>query len=179
MEEKLAELEAILYAAGRPLTLTALCEYLRLNSEDEVAHLVERLAESYERDNSSLEVRMLPEGRVVLQLKIKYSKVAKSFSPKPLLTRGPLRTLSFIALYQPVEQKRVVEARGSHAYRHLRKLEEIGLISRERSGRQTIVRTTPDFADYLGLSRDSKRMKRQLRRLFRRLELREVEERHR
>jgi segregation and condensation protein B len=179
MERTLAELEAILYAAGRPLTLTTLCEYLRLNSEGDVAELVGRLAESYEKHNSPLEVRLLPGGRVVLQLRVEYSKVAKSFSPKPLLTRGPLRTLSFIALYQPIEQRRVAEARGSHAYRHLRRLEEMGLITREKRGRKTIVRTTPDFADYLGLSRDSRRMKRQLRRLFKRLELREVEERRR
>ena len=179
MERKLAELEALLYAAGRPLTLTALCEYLRLESEGEVAELVRRLAESYEGEGSPLEVRMLPGGRVVLQLRVDYSKVAKSFSPKPLLTRGPLRTLSFVALYQPIEQRRVVEARGSHAYRHLRMLEEMGLITRERRGRNTIVRTTPEFADYLGLSRDGRSMKRQLRRLFKRLELREVGERRR
>jgi len=174
---KLAELEALLYAAGRPLTLTELCEYLKLKSEEEVAKLVRTLAEEYESSGSPLEVRLLPGGRAVLQLRMEYSRVAKGFSPKPLLTRGPLRTLSFIALYQPIEQRRIIEARGSHAYRHLRLLEEMGLITRERQGRKTIVRTTPEFADYLGLSRDSRRMKRQLRSLFKRLELRELERR--
>jgi len=56
-------------------------------------------------------------------------------------------------------------------------LEEMGLISRERKGRATIIQTTPDFADYLGLSRERASMKRQLRRLFKKLELNQMEKR--
>jgi hypothetical protein len=38
----------------------------------------------------------------------------------------------------------------------------------------TIVRTTDDFADYLGLSTDRTSMRRQLRSIFRKLELKEI-----
>ncbi len=171
----LAKLEAILYASGRPVSLTTLCAHLRLDSEREVSNLLRELSETYERDGSPLEIKELPERRVVLQLKPDYTKQAQRFSMKPLLTPGPLRTLSYVAYHQPVEQKEVAESRGSHAYRHLRMLDEIGLISRQKKGRATIIQTTPDFADYLGLSRERSSMKRQLRRLFRTLELKELE----
>ena len=171
----LAKLEAILYASGRPVSLTTLCAHLRLDSEREVSNLLRELSETYERDDSPLEIKELPERRVVLQLKPDYTKQAQRFSMKPLLTAGPLRTLSYVAYHQPVEQKEVAEARGSHAYRHLRMLDEIGLISRQKKGRATIIQTTPDFADYLGLSRERSSMRRQLRRLFRTLELKELE----
>jgi len=171
----LAALEAILYASGRPLSLSTLCAQLRLDSENEVSALLTKLSEVYKRDGSPLELKELPERRVVLQLKPEYTKQARRFSAKPLLTSGPLRTLSYVAYNQPVEQKEVAEARGSHAYHHLRMLVDLGLISRRREGRVTIIQTTPDFADYLGLSRERSSMRRQLRSIFRKLELEQIE----
>jgi segregation and condensation protein B len=173
--EKLAELEAILYASGRPLSLTTLCEHLRLQSEREVSDLIRRLSKTYEQDWSPLEVSEVTGGRVVLQLKPDYTRQARRFSMKPLLTAGPLRTLSYVAYHQPVEQKQVADARGSQAYSHLRALEQMGLVSREKEGRNTIIRTTTDFADYLGLSPDRTAMRRQLRSIFRKLEVQEIE----
>ncbi len=172
---KLAELEAVLYASGRPISLTALCEYLKLPSEKEVSDLLGKLSEAYERDGSPLEVSEVTGGRVVLQLKPDYTKQARRFSIKPLLTSGPLRTLSYIAYNQPVDQKHVAEARGSQSYSHLRALNQMGLISKEKQGRNTTIRTTIDFADYLGLSPDRSSMKRQLRNIFRKLEVQELE----
>ena len=94
---------------------------------------------------------------------------------QPLLTDGPLRTLSYVAYNQPVVQKQVAEARGSHSYKHLKILEQIGLISKTKKGRQTTITTTSEFADYLGLSSDRTSMRRQLRRIFKKLELKEME----
>jgi segregation and condensation protein B len=94
---------------------------------------------------------------------------------KPLLTAGPLKTLSYVAYNQPIEQKDVVIARGSQAYSHLRALENMGLIKRQRQGRTRLITTTPDFADYLGLNHDRTAMRRQLRSLFRRLEVSEID----
>ena len=169
-DEKIAELEAILYATGRPVTLTNLVAHLRLRSEMEVMDLISKLSEFYEVDGSPLEISEVPGGKVVLQLKPDFTKQARKFSMKPLLTAGPLRTLSYVAYNQPVEQKEVAEARGSQSYQHLRALEKMGLISRKKSGRTMVISTTEDFADYLGLSTDRTSMRRQLRGIFRKLE---------
>lgn len=171
----MAQLEAVLYASGRPVTLTTLVAHLRLDSEKAVSDLINMLSEAYENDGSPLEISEVTGGRVVLQLKPDYTKQAKRYSMKPLLTAGPLRTLSYIAYNQPVEQKQVAVARGSQAYRHLRALDDMGLISRVKKGRQTVISTTTDFADYLGLSTDRTEMRRQLRSIFRKLEVRELE----
>ena len=172
---KLAELEAILYASGRPVSLTALVAYLRLGSEMEVTALIRELSDAYDRDGSPLEISEVTGERVVLQLKPNFNKQARRFSMKPILTAGPLRTLSFVAYNQPVEQREVATARGSHAYKHLRALEDMGLISRKKNGRSAIIKTTPSFADYLGLSPNRTSMRRQLRSIFRRLEVLEIE----
>ena len=172
--EEMAKIEAILYASGNPMSFTELCAHLKLSSEGEVSDLVDKMSRIYEAEGSALELKRLPMERVVLQLKTEHTGEAKKFSIKPLLTEGPLKTLSFVAYNQPIEQKEVAQARGSHSYRHLKMLENMGLISREKKSRSKIIRTTDKFADYLGLSHNRSTMKRQLRRIFRRMELQEL-----
>jgi segregation and condensation protein B len=176
--EQAAKVEALLYAAGRPLSLTEIVTQLKLEDESEARALIEKLIEVYKEEATALEIVKLPQQRAVLQLKSDFTKPASKYSIKPLLTLGPLRTLSYIAYHQPVEQKEIADSRGSHAYSHLKELEELGLISREKYGRTKMVRTTPDFADYLGLSHNRGSMKRQLRRIFRKLELDQIEDKN-
>jgi segregation and condensation protein B len=170
-DDRLARLEAILYATGRPLSLATIVAHLKLGNELEAKQLTLRLSEIYEQDESPLEIKHLPEDRVVLQLKTDYTKEARKFSIRPLLTTGPLRTLSYIAYNQPIEQKEVAIARGSQSYQHIKQLVQMGLVEKEKGkGRVRFLRTTNDFADTLGLSRDRSNMKRQLRSLFHKLE---------
>ncbi len=173
--EKMAELEALLYASGRPISLTNIVTQLKLEDENEANLLVQRLVEVYEIEATALEIKKLAQGKVVLQLKPDFTKPASKYSIKPLLSSGPLRTLSYVAYYQPVEQKEVATARGSQAYKHLKELEEMGLIKREKTGRTYIVRTTSDFADNVGVSQDRTSMRRQLRSIFRKIELDQME----
>jgi chromosome segregation and condensation protein ScpB len=51
----------------------------------------------------------------------------------------------------------------------------MGLIHRRKEGRSTIINTTDDFRDYLGLSNDRRTMRRQLRSIFRKLEMDQME----
>jgi segregation and condensation protein B len=115
----------------------------------------------------ALEILELDDHRFVLQLKNEFSEKVRKLAIRPLLTVGPLRTLSYIAYKQPVTQKQVIEARGKNAYRHIKELLEMGLITREKGeGKNSILRTTDFFADYFGLSRNIQVMKRQLKRIF-------------
>jgi segregation and condensation protein B len=59
-----------------------------------------------------------------------------------------------------------LNVRGNHVYSHLKQLEELGLIMRERVGHTKVLRTTQLFADYFGLSYDLRTMKRQLKKTF-------------
>jgi segregation and condensation protein B len=175
-DDKLARLEAILYASGRPLSLVTIVAHLKLENEGEAKQLTLRLSDIYEQDGSPLEVRRLPEDRVVIQLKTDYTKEARKFSIRPLLTAGPLRTLSYIAYNQPIEQREVAIARGSQSYQHIKQLVQMGFIEKEKGkGRAKLLKTTDDFADTLGLSRDRSNMKRQLRSLFHKLEAEDLQ----
>lgn len=168
VEEKMRIIEAALYVAGRPLDLKTLCSITGSHSEKKVHKIAKMLVEEYKRRNTALEVLELEDHRFVMQLKSNYSDRVKRLAVRPLLTVGPLRTLSYIAYKQPITQKQVIEVRGKHAYQHIRELIELGLITREKDGKDSILRTTEYFADYFGLSRNIHVMKRQLERIFKR-----------
>ncbi|HDN01670.1 MAG TPA: SMC-Scp complex subunit ScpB [Candidatus Bathyarchaeota archaeon] len=166
IEAKLRLIEAALYVAGRPLDLKTLCNIIGSRSERKVQKLARTLMEDYRRRNTAIEIIELEDHRFVMQLKTEYSSKVRKLAIRPLLTSGPLRTLSYIAYKQPVTQKRVIEVRGKHAYKHIKELAEMGLITREKNGRDLILKTTDFFADYFGLSRNIHSMKRQLKRIF-------------
>lgn len=166
VDTKLRLIEAALYVAGRPLDLKTLCSVLNSRSEKKVHELARMLMKEYGQRATALEILELSDGRFVMQLKSEFSDKVRKLAIRPLLSDGPLRTLSYIAYRQPISQKQVIEVRGKHAYRHIKELMKMGLVNRERNGKDFILRTTDFFADYFGLSRDIKVMKNQLRKIF-------------
>jgi len=166
MQRGLTLLEAALYVAGRPLDLNELCSVLKTRSKNKTRKLAKMLMREYVCRNTALEILELKDERYVLQLKTEFTPHVKRFVNRPLLSTGPLKTLSYVAYRQPISQKRVVEVRGHHVYSHIKLLKEMGLIAAERSGRSTVLRTTEYFADYFGLSQDVATMKRELKNVF-------------
>jgi segregation and condensation protein B len=135
-------------------------------SEEKVKELGRDLRSKYGSDGSALEVLELSDGRFVMQLKPQYVPDVKRLATRPLLTAGPMKTLSFIAYKQPVTQSYVAKVRGNLAYSHVRQLREIGLIAEEKLGRTKVLRTTPNFADYFNLSHETPALKKQLESIF-------------
>src|SRR6266487_1565461 len=115
--------EAALYVSGRPLDIKS------------IGHTI---AERYAKSDSPIQVLELPDGRFVMQLKPEFAKHVRKLSNRPLLTPGPLRTLSFIALRQPIAQSRVIAVRGKLAYQHVKQLKDMDLISYEKLGRSRL-----------------------------------------
>jgi segregation and condensation protein B len=165
-QNELLLVEAALYVSGHPLNVNELCSALRTRSKNKARRTARTLAQEYANRETALEVLELKDERFVLQLKPSLTPKVRKFVNRPLLSVGPLKTLSYIAYRQPVPQKRVVDVRGHHAYGHIKTLKEMGLVARERSGRSMVLRTTEYFADYFGLSQDTIVMKRELRHVF-------------
>jgi segregation and condensation protein B len=162
----LALIEAALYVAGKPLDLNELCQVIGSRSKKRVKKYSDTLIQSYAARNTALEILALKDERYVLQVKAEFTPLIKKLVNRPLLSAGPLKTLSYIAFRQPITQKRVIEVRGQHAYGHVKVLKDMGLIASERSGRSLALKTTDYFSDYFGLTQDTTAMKRELKRIF-------------
>ncbi|MGD0977834.1 MAG: SMC-Scp complex subunit ScpB [Candidatus Bathyarchaeia archaeon] len=165
-QNDLVLVEAALYVAGHPLDMNELCSVLKTRSKARTRKVVEKLIQDYLNRNTAVEILELKDERFVMQLKSDFTPHVKKFVNRPLLSVGPLKTLSYIAYRQPVVQKRVIDVRGHHAYGHIKELRDMGLIASERNGRSMVLRTTEYFADYFGLSQDTASMKRELKRVF-------------
>ena len=166
MQQELSLIEAALYVAGRPLDVNELCSVLNTRSKNKTIKLTKTLMQDYATRNTALEILELKDERYVLQLKADYTPHVKKLVNRPLLSIGPLKTLSYVAYRQPVTQKRVIDVRGHHAYGHIKMLKDMGLIASERSGRSSVLKTTEFFADYFALSHDTSIMKRELKHVF-------------
>jgi segregation and condensation protein B len=167
--EKIRLLEAALFASGKPLDLKTMGSFLRLRSRKKIREIARDLAQRYIKYNGPLEIVELEDYKFVMQLKPQFVPRVQRLAIKPVLTKGPLRTLAYIAYNQPVAQSKVVSVRGSHSYRHIRQLEAFKLISAQKLGKTKILRTTDVFLGYFNLSRNRRLMRRQLRSLFKTL----------
>jgi segregation and condensation protein B len=173
IKQELALIEAALYVAGRPLDINELCSVISTRSKNKTRKLAKTLIQKYSERDTGLEILELKDERYVLQLKSDFTPRVRKLVNRPLLSTGPLKTLSYIAYRQPVSQKRVVDVRGHHAYGHVKLLREMGLIASERSGRSSMLKTTEYFADYFALSHDTVTIKRELKHIFEDIEKQE------
>ena len=158
----LAKVEAALYAAGRPLSLEEIAHVAGTASERKATAVAREVARTVNGAMQAVEVVEYAGPKFAMQLKGQYTQTARKFATRPLLSRAALRTLSFIAFFQPISAAELVLRRSSTVYQHLRELEDVGFVVGERQGRNKNYRTTARFAEYFGLSTDVTTMKRQL-----------------
>ena len=161
-KEALAKVEAALYASGRPLTVEEIAHVAGTASERKAVAVAREVARIVNGSMQAVEVVEYGGPKFAMQLKAQYTQTARRFATRPLLSRAALRTLSFIAFFQPISAAELVLRRSSTVYQHLKELEEVGFIVGEREGRSRAYKTTLRFADYFGLSPDITTMKRQL-----------------
>ena len=124
-----AQLEAILYLKGKPLSLAELAELAGLDRNSTELALITLMADYAHRD-TALEIRQ--EGqRYGLQLREGLGDLVSSLLPVDLSTAA-LRTLATIALKKRILQSDLVELRGSGAYDHIKELLAQNFIERRR-----------------------------------------------
>ncbi|MCP8309986.1 MAG: SMC-Scp complex subunit ScpB [Candidatus Methylarchaceae archaeon HK01B] len=157
-----ARIESALYAAGRPLSPKEMTSAARITSKRRIIRVARNLARIVNSTLNAIEIVELEDRRFAMQLRQKYNPIAKRFSMKPLIPPSILKTLSYVAYFQPISRSNLVERRGKHAYSHLKTLEKLGFISGKPSGRTKVYRTTLAFSEYFGLSSDVEVMKKQL-----------------
>ncbi len=160
--EVLAKVEAALYASGRPLSIDEIGHVAGTTSERKAAAIAREVAKAVNGAMQAVEVVEYTGPKFAMQLKAQYTQTARRFATRPLLSRASLRTLSFIAFFQPISASELVLRRSSTVYQHLKELEEVGFVIGQRQGRNKVYKTTARFAEYFGLSSDVPTMKRQL-----------------
>lgn len=149
--EEMRRVEALLFAAGRPLDLDKIRAWSKMKPED-VQAAIEKLSKSYRRAGSSIEIVKLPSGQFVMQVKAEYAKYATAAASGFPLSLGARKTLALIAYKQPIPQSTLVKMRGSHSYKYIRELIKMGYVKGEKLGKTRLLRTTPLTNELLGVA---------------------------
>jgi segregation and condensation protein B len=152
-----AQIEAALFLSDKPLKAAAVARIVNAEA-DIVRRLIIELIHDYEARNGGLEVS--DDDGYIIQVKDEYTNLVDEFVPIDMPT-ALIRTLSAIAIKQPVMQSEVIKIRGAGAYDHIKELIERELINKREEGRSPILTTTKKFQEYFRLSKDGKNFRQE------------------
>ncbi len=150
-----ARIEAVLFTTAQALSIKDIADILNEEDLEKTEEAMLELIMDYSSRPGALEID--DENGYILQVKEEHMDIVEKLCPVELKP-GALRTLSVIALKEPIRQTDLKELRGSGAYEHVQELLEKGLISRTRdkNGRSYNLKTTPKFAEYFKLKGDTR-----------------------
>ena len=162
-EDKIAaRLESALYSAGRPLTVEELIKASGTESRQKTLDVLDSIIKKMKNIFKAIEIVILPDGSYVFQIKPEYSSSVRKYASKPLLSRATQKTLSYIALEQPISSRQLLEVRGSGVYAQLKELRQLDFIEHQTVGRLRIYSTTEKFQKYFGIEGDVNTLKQKL-----------------
>ncbi len=156
-DQKIAELEAILFAAGDSVELSKLAKGIDCD-EMTTRSLLMKLGENYQAADRGIRLIELEDAWQLATKPEHYDaliRVARQ-PKKPVLTDVVLETLSIIAYKQPVTKLEIEKIRGVKSDFAVNKLVEYGLVCEtgrlDAPGRPILFGTTEEFLRYFGIS---------------------------
>jgi segregation and condensation protein B len=150
VDEMVLRVEAVLFAAGKPLSIKELTDAVNATDFRPVQQALRQLMRTYETRQTALEVRKVGD-RYALQLRETFVPTAHSVTPVEMAPRT-LKALTLIAYHQPLLQSTLARMIGEAAYEEVERLRGLGLIHAEPRGATLELRTTRSFAEYFGLA---------------------------
>ena len=151
-------IEGALYAGGRPLDVEELATKLEIPKKL-TETLVNELALEYLERTTSLIIAQVGD-RYQMQLRPEYTESVSKFAKGGAIAERYLRTLTVIALKQPILKSVIVKLRGSGAYEHIKYLIDNNLISAVKKGRSFDLTTTDKYSEMFGLPKNKSELKK-------------------
>ena len=143
------KLEALLFSSARSMKIEELANLTKANSEEIREKLNELKKEYGQRDSS---ITLIDEGNSFkLNVKSEHASVVHQVVTETELSKTLMETLAIIAFKYPIKQSDLIKLRTNKAYDHLRELEDIGYIIRQKYSRTKLIKLTPKFFEYFDL----------------------------
>jgi len=148
------KIEAVLFTTAKALKIKEIAEILAAEPDAIEEALLELIMDYSSRD-TALEID--DEDGYIFQVKLEHMDIVEKLCPVELKP-AVLKTLTVIALKEPIRQSYLKDLRGSNAYEHVQELVEKGLIAKnkDKNGRSFNIKTTQKFNEYFKLKGDAK-----------------------
>lgn len=157
INQKKASIEAILFAAGRPVNKNEILLALEI-SQEEIEEIVKSMQEDYRDENRGIELIQMDDSYQLCTKKEFYDFVYPVLDKrnKPNLSNAALETLAIIAYNPKITRAEIEAIRGVSADACVYKLLEYGLIEEagkvDLPGKPMSYKTTQDFLKMFGYS---------------------------
>ncbi len=148
------EVEAILFAAGRPMHIAEILRLCSVKNEEKITTALNELKTDYEKRDTSLNILKQGEN-YKLMIKDKYIDSVREINPHTELSKTVMETLAVIAWKTPAKQSDIIKVRTNKAYDHIKTLEEMAFITKEKHGRTYLIRLTKNFFEYFDLPNEA------------------------
>jgi len=148
LNEKKALIEAALFVSENPLTIDKISKITDVSIKD-LNEIIEEIRKDFDTDSHGMELALTPEG-YQFQVKDKFLEKVSGLTTYSDISKGALRTLSLVAMRQPITQSEIIKIQGNKAYNYIKGLVKRGLIRTEKAGRTKLVNTTKEFERYFG-----------------------------
>lgn len=149
MEKLKNKIEAVLFSAGKKISIEEIANLA--NTSTSMAHQVlTELKKIYSERDSGL--MLAEEGNAwKIVVKDEFLHMVKKIVTETELTKTVMETLAVIAFKYPIKQSDLIKIRTNKAYDHLKELEEMGYITRQKHGRTKLIKLTQKFFEYFDL----------------------------
>ena len=143
------DIEALLFSAGRKLGIEEFTQITK-STPEEIKFALAELKMEYDEKNSSL--MLANEGDSwKLTVREPFLPLVRKIVTETELSKTILETLAVIAFKYPIKQSDLIKIRTNKAYDHLKELEEMGYITRQKHGRTNLIKLTQRFFEYFDL----------------------------
>ena len=155
INQKKSIIEAILFAAGRPVTKNELILALEISAED-IDNIIKNMQEEYKKEDRGIDLIQVENSYQLCTKKELYEYIYSILDKrsKPNLSNAALETLSIIAYNPKITRAEIEAIRGVSADACVYKLLEYGLIEEagkiDLPGKPMSYKTTGDFLRMFG-----------------------------
>ena len=156
--ERMAAVEAVLFASGEPIELEKLAAACEMD-KDEALRIIERLNDRYKEQECAFEIGKLGESYQMMTKArfARYIKAAAETRKQAPLTQAALEVLAIVAYNQPVTRGFIDQVRGVDSGGVVKSLTERNLLEEhgrlnDVPGRPIAYRTTENFLRCFGLN---------------------------
>jgi len=147
--------EAILFLSEKPRGADSIAKQANADI-DLVRQVLAELVQEHEERQGGIIIDC--SNGYCMQIADRYEDLTEDILPIALRT-AVLRTLSTIALKEPMMQKDLVTIRGGGVYEHVKELVDMGLVKKTKDGHQNILHTTKFFSENFKLSQNGLELK--------------------
>lgn len=149
MQDLKKRIEAILFSVGKKIKIEEIAKLANTSTSMATQALTELKHDYVNKDSSLIVVDEGYNWKIIV--KDEFLPVVKKIVTETELSKTVMETLAVIAFKYPIKQSDLIKIRTNKAYDHLKELEEMGYITRQKYGRSKLIKLTQKFFEYFDL----------------------------